>query len=97
MGALQVNIVESQFLQTCVDGFGDVGNVGDDFGCDEKLLSRRTAFLDGGAEFAFCIIDFGPVEVVVAHLDGCFYGFDESAVGFAIVAGLVPGGSGAVA
>ncbi len=96
-GNIQVNIVESELLQTRVDGFRDVGDVGDDFGCDEELLSRHVTLLDCGADFAFRVVDFRSVDVVVAQLDGCFDGFDELAVGFAVVGKLKPGGPGAVA
>lgn len=66
MNKVEVDVVQAEFLQTCVDCSGDVVDVGVDFGDDEEFVPGDLAGFDGGTEFWFCVVHLGAVEVDVA-------------------------------
>ena len=80
MDEVQVHIVQLQFLEASVDGFGNVADVGEDLGRHEELGSVNLAFFDGDSHFGLVVVRFGAVEVVIAELDGCLDALDESPV-----------------
>ena len=96
---VEIDIIRLQLLQTGPQRVGDVSDVAEDFGDDEQLVSDNAGFLDGGSQLGFGLIHFGPVEVVVAQLDGSlgrvdavlvelglrFDGFDQEVFGLWIV------------
>ena len=67
---VQVDVVQAKFFEGCVDGAGDVLDVDDDFGGYEQFIARDFGGFDRGAHFGFRVVYFGPVDVVVAHLQG---------------------------
>lgn len=93
MNQIQVNIVQLQFLEACIDGFGYVGYVGDHFRRYEELRSINFAFFNRNSHFRLCVIYFGIVKVIVAKLNGCLYPFDGLSVDAAF-GGLVPSSPG---
>jgi hypothetical protein len=63
---VQIYMIHTKFLQTGVESGGNIGDVRDDFGGYEELLTGYTGLRDGCAELGFGFVDFGAVEVVVA-------------------------------
>lgn len=94
--SIQINISQLQLLQTYVDGFRNVRNVGHDLGRYEQLLPLDATLLDGKAQFLLGLIDLGTVEVIVSHFDRGFHRLDQVAIQAGILAGLEPGGAGAI-
>jgi hypothetical protein len=90
-------VVDTKLLQACIQRGGNVGNVGQDFGYDVKLLAGDAGLLDSGSQLSLRFVHFGAVEVVVAQADGGFGAVDACLVKLGFVAGFVPGGTGTVA
>jgi hypothetical protein len=90
-------MVNTELLQAHVQRSRDVSDVRQDFGHDVELLAGNARLLDGGPQLSLGLVDFGAVEVVVAEADGGFGAVDACLVELGLVAGLVPGGAGAVA
>lgn len=89
-------MVHLQLLQTQLQGGGNVGNIRQHLGRDEELVTAHAGLFDGHAEFGLGFVDFGAVEVVVAHVDGGDGAVDAVLVELGFVAGLVPHGAGAI-
>ena len=90
-------MVDTELLQACVQRGRDVSDVRQDLGDDVELLAGDARLLDGGSQLGLSLVDFRAVEVVVAEPDGCFGAVNACLVELRLVAGLVPGGAGAVA
>lgn len=90
-------MVDTELLQACVQRGRDVSDVRQDLGDDVELLAGDARLLDGGSQLGLSLVDFGAVEMVVAEADGDFGAVDACLVELGLVAGLVPGGTGAVA
>jgi len=94
---LQINILNTELLQARVQRRRDVSDIRQDFRHDVEFLARDAGLLDGRSQLRFGLVDFGAVEVVVAEADGSVGAVDAGLVELGLVAGLVPGGAGAVA
>jgi hypothetical protein len=90
-------MVNTKLLQAHVQRSRDVSDVRQDLGHDVELLAGDAGLLNGGSQLGLSLVDFGAVEVVVAEADGGFGAVDACLVELGLVAGLVPGGAGAVA
>lgn len=90
-------MVDTKLLQARVQRSRDVSDVRQDLGHDVKLLAGDAGLLDGGPQLGLSLVDFGAIEMVVAEADGGFGAVDAGLVELGLVAGLVPGGAGAVA
>lgn len=72
MDEIQVDMVQSQFFQTGVNGPRDILDVGRHFGGDEEFVTRHAALLDGIAQLLFRVIYFSAIQVGITRLDGEF-------------------------
>lgn len=90
-------MVDTKLLQARVQRSRDVSDVRQDLGHDVKFLAGDAGLLDGGSQLGLSLVDFGAIEMVVAEADGGFGAVDACLVELGLVAGLVPGGAGAVA
>jgi hypothetical protein len=97
MDEIEIHVVQPQLFQARVYRTPYVGDIRDDLRGHEKFLTGYPAFLDCLAELGLSVVDFGTVEVVVAHFDGSLDRFDEGVVDAAVVGFLVPGCACAVA
>lgn len=90
-------MVDTELLQACVQRGRDVSDVWQNLSHDVELLAGDARLLDGGSQLGLSLVDFGAVEVMVAEADGHFGAVNACLVELGLVAGLVPGGAGAVA
>ena len=92
----QVNVAQSQLLETRPQSTGNVGNVADDLGGDEELFPSYTSLLEPCTELGLRLVDLGAILVVVAktkrHLDTIY----ASLIDFAFITTFIPGCTGAV-
>lgn len=90
-------MVNTKLLQARVQRSRDVSDIRQDLGHNVELLAGDAGLLDGGSQLGLSLVDFGAIEMVVAEADGGFGAVDTCLVELGLVAGLVPGGAGAVA
>lgn len=90
-------MVNTELLQARVQRSRDISNVRQHLGHNVKFLAGDARLLDGGSQLGLSLVDFGAVEMVVAEADGGFGAVNACLVELGLVAGLVPGGTGAVA
>ena len=77
---VQVHIAEAELFERFVKVFGGVAGYAGAFCYHVEFGTLDAGFFDGTAEFRFGVVDFGAVEMVVAHSDGCFDGVNKSLV-----------------
>ena len=66
--SLQVDIIQTEFLQTYVESFRDIVDAMVDFGDHEKLFPGNLAIFDALSHFCLVLVGFGPVEVSESDL-----------------------------
>lgn len=77
MNEVEVHVIQTEFLQTGINGTVNVFYVGEDLGADEKFVPRNLAGFDGSSELGFGAVYFGAVEMDISKLCCFCRGIDE--------------------
>ena len=88
MDKVKVHIVELELSQGSVNGTWNIFDVIDDFGRDEKVLTRDTGFFDCQSKLRLGIVKLGAIKVSIAKLDCCLDCVESCLVDFVKVTGF---------